>query len=197
MQHAPRTRRFCLRRPRLTPSQPTQCSRRAFLRAAAAASSVFAVPQILRSGVLAAAGRAGANDRLIMAHIGVGGMGGGHLNDMVHRQQSGQVAVAAVCDVDDNRLINASRTAGSSADVYRDYRYILDRRDIDAVVIATPDHWHGVQTVHAAETGKHVYVEKPACCTIEEGRAMIAAANKHRVSVQVGSQGRRDRKSVV
>ena len=125
-----------------------------------------------------------------MAHIGVGGMGGGHLNDMVHRQRSGQVAVAAVCDVDDNRLINASRTAGPSADVYRDYRYILDRRDIDAVVIATPDHWHGVQTVHAAETGKHVYVEKPACCTIEEGRAMIAAAHKHRVSVQVGSQGR-------
>ena len=58
------------------------------------------------------------------------------------------------------------------------------------MVIATPDHWHGVQTVHAAECGKHVYVEKPACCTIEEGKAMVAAANEDKIAVQVGSQGR-------
>jgi len=170
--------------------QPMNVQRRTFLKTAAAASAAFGVPHVVPSGVLAAEGRAGANDRLVMAHIGVGGMGGYHLSDMVNRQPSGEVAVAAVCDVDENRLANASRRAGSQANVYRDYRYILDRKDIDAVVIATPDHWHGVQTVHAAETGKHVYVEKPACCTIEEGQAMIAAANRHRVSVQVGSQGR-------
>jgi predicted dehydrogenase len=74
--------------------------------------------------------------------------------------------------------------------VYRDYRYILQRKDIDAVVIATPDHWHGVMTVHAAECGKHVYVEKPACCTIDEGKAMVKAARENKISVQVGSQGR-------
>ena len=67
---------------------------------------------------------------------------------------------------------------------------MLQRKDIDAVVIATPDHWHGVQTVHACECGKHVYVEKPACCTIEEGKAMVAAAQKNKIAVQVGSQGR-------
>ena len=59
---------------------------------------------------------------------------------------------------------------------YRDYRHICLRKDIDAVVIATPDHWHAVQTVHACETGKHVYVEKPASVTVEEGRAMVTAA---------------------
>ena len=74
--------------------------------------------------------------------------------------------------------------------MYRDYRYVLDRRDIDAVIIATPDHLHAVQTVHAAECGKHVYVEKPACCTIAEGKSMIEACHRNRVAVQVGSQGR-------
>ena len=127
---------------------------------------------------------------MTFGHIGVGGMGGYHLGDMVGRMQRGEVNIAAVCDVDDKRLQNASRTAGPQADCYRDYRYVLDRKDIDAVVIATPDHWHAVQTVHAAERGKHVYVEKPACCTIEEGKAMIAAANRARIAVQVGSQGR-------
>jgi predicted dehydrogenase len=105
-------------------------------------------------------------------------MGGYHLGDMVGRLRRGEVNIAAVCDIDDKRLQNASRTAGPQADCYRDYRYVLDRKDIDAVIIATPDHWHAVQTGHAAERGKHVYVEKPACCTVEEGKAMIAAANK-------------------
>jgi predicted dehydrogenase len=167
--------------------------RRTFLKAAGAATAAgaaWAAPQVIPSGVLAAPGREGASGKLTFGHIGVGGMGGYHLSDIKSRMDQGQVNIAAVCDVDENRLANASKKAGPQADVYRDYRYVLQRKDIDAVVISTPDHWHGVQTVHAAECGKHVYVEKPACCTIEEGRAMIAAANKNKVSVQVGSQGR-------
>jgi predicted dehydrogenase len=167
--------------------------RRTFLKnagAAAAAGAALGVPQIIPSGVLAAPGKPGASQRLTFGHIGVGGMGGGHLNDMVGRMKRGEVNVAAVCDVDDRHLENASKVAGPQADVYRDYRYVLQRKDIDAVVIATPDHWHGVQTVHAAECGKHVYVEKPACCTIEEGKAMVAAGKKNKVAIQVGSQGR-------
>jgi predicted dehydrogenase len=156
----------------------------------AVAAGAFVAPHIIPSGVLAAPGRPGANDRLTFGHIGVGGMGGYHLRDMVERMQRGEVTVAAVCDIDAKRLENAMRTAGSQADGYLDYRYLLERPDIDAVVIATPDHWHAVQTVHAAERGKHVYVEKPACCTIEEGDAMIAAANRAGIAVQVGSQGR-------
>ena len=140
--------------------------------------------------MLAAPGRLGANDKITLAHIGVGGMGGFHLGAMVDYMKKGVVNIAAVCDCDDGRLTNASATAGPQADVYRDYRYVLERKDIDAVVIATPDHWHAVQTVHAAESGKHVYVEKPAACTIEEGKAMVAAAKNAKVTVQVGSQGR-------
>jgi predicted dehydrogenase len=109
---------------------------------------------------------------------------------MVQRMKKGEVNIAAVCDVDTRRAAQAGKTAGEQATIYRDYRHILQRKDIDAVVIGTPDHWHAVQTVHAAECGKHVYVEKPAHCTIEEGKAMVAAANANKISVQVGSQGR-------
>jgi len=161
-------------------------TRRHFVKTTGFAAGVAGVglPQLVPSRVF------GANERLTLAHIGIGGMGGHHLREMVKRQQSGSVNIAAVCDADEKRLAAAWKTAGAHAEVYRDYRYVLQRKDVDAVVIATPDHWHGVQMVHAAECGKHVYVEKPACCTIEEGKAMIAAARKNKVSVQVGSQGR-------
>jgi len=162
-------------------------NRREFLAAAGAAVSV---PYFIPSGVLAASGRTGANEKLTMAHIGVGGMGGYHLRDMVARRDRGEVNIAAVCDADEKRLAAAVKTAGKGVEPYRDYRYILQRNDIDAVVIATPDHWHGVQMVHAAQCGKHVYVEKPACCTIEESKAMVTAAQENKISVQVGSQGR-------
>jgi len=158
-----------------------QPNRREFL---AAAGAAFSAPYFIPKGVF------GANERITTAHIGGGGMGGHHLRDMVRRRGRGQVNIAAVCDIDEKRLANAVKTAGKGVIPYHDYRYILERKDIDAVVFATPDHWHGVQTVHACESGKHVYVEKPACCTIEEGKAMVAAAKNNKVSVQVGSQGR-------
>jgi predicted dehydrogenase len=100
------------------------------------------------------------------------------------------VNVAAVCEVDEGRLASAVKKVGPGCQPYRDYRYILDRDDVDAVVIATPDHWHAVQTVHACESGKHVYVEKPASCTVAEGQAMVTAAHKHNRVIQVGSQAR-------
>lgn len=155
-----------------------------------AAGAALNLPRVAPAGVVGLPGKPGANDRIVSGHIGVGGMGGGHLRDMVGRMSRGEVQVAAVCDVDENRLRNASKTAGPQASVYRDYRELLQRKDIDAVIIATPDHWHAVHMVHAAESGKHVYVEKPACCTIDEGKAMVAAARKNEVAVQVGSQGR-------
>ncbi|HNR98036.1 MAG TPA: Gfo/Idh/MocA family oxidoreductase [Planctomycetota bacterium] len=162
-------------------------SRRGFVKAAGAA---IAFPYAAPSGTFAAAGAAGPGERITMAHIGVGGMGTAHLHDMISRSARGRVAVAAVCDADEKRLEKARGLTDRRAAAYRDYRFVLERKDIDAVVIATPDHWHGVQTVHAAECGKHVYVEKPACCTIEEGKAMVAAAARNKISVQVGSQGR-------
>ena len=100
------------------------------------------------------------------------------------------VNIAAVCEADSNVWPRRPSGSATAADAYRDYRELLQRKDIDAVVIASPDHWHAVQTVHACQAGKHVYVEKPASCTVAEGRAMVAAARKHNRVVQVGSQAR-------
>ena len=164
--------------------------RRDFL---AGATAAFAMPYIVPSRVLGAAGRPGANERITLGFIGVGGMGGGHLGRGLKFRQLGQAEVVAVCDVDTNRLANAAKKcgdAGAQAKAYADYRSLLERQDIDAVVISTPDHWHGVQTVHACETGKHVYVEKPSSVTVREGQAMVDAARANRCKVQVGAQGR-------
>ena len=162
-------------------------TRRSFLTMAGA---TMGLPMLIPSRVLAAQGSPGANDRLTIAFIGAGGMAGYHMGDMKRFVESGDVNIAAVCDVDENRLAAAVKKLGAGVTPYRDYRYIVERKDIDAVVIATPDHWHAVQMVHAAQTGKHVYVEKPACCTIEEGTAMMRAARDNKIAVQVGSQGR-------
>lgn len=162
-------------------------TRRQFLAAAGLAAGAV---QFLPSGVIAAPGRPGANHRFVVAHIGLGGMGMNHLNNMLRFQKEGQVRIAALCDADENRLEAAvSNVAGAVASC-TDYRHILERKDIDAVVIATPDHWHAVQTVHACETGKHVYVEKPASVTVREGQAMVKAARANKVAVQVGAQAR-------
>jgi predicted dehydrogenase len=162
-------------------------SRRDFLRTSAL---VVGALQVLPSGVFGATGRGGANHRLTVAHIGVGGMGNTHLRNMLRFQEGGKVHIAAVCDVDENRLEAAVTNVGSGVTPYRDYRYILERKDIDAVIIATPDHWHAVQTVHACQARKHVYVEKPASVTVREGQAMVAAARAANMSVQVGAQAR-------
>jgi len=164
-----------------------QLRRREFLGTAAAG---LGVPCLIPSGVVASQGKPGANERLCVASIGVGGMGLGHLGRLLKFQESGATRVAAVCDVDDARLAKALQQAGPGVRAYRDYRRIVVRDDIDAVIIATPDHWHAVQTVHACETGKHVYVEKPASVTVREGQAMVDAARASNCKVQVGAQGR-------
>jgi predicted dehydrogenase len=127
---------------------------------------------------------------LNVAVIGVGGMGRNHLKWLKMLREFGEVNIPAVCDVDENRLAGAVKSAGAGCTPYRDYRYILERTDIDAVNIATPDHWHAVQTVHACQSGKHVFVEKPTSCTIEAGRVMVETARQYKRVVQVGSQAR-------
>lgn len=165
-------------------------NRRAFLQSTALVAGAL---NLAPAGVLGRNAQPGANGRLLIAHIGVGGMGMTHLANMLRFHREGKACVAAVCDADDNRLeaaVENAKTGGATAIPYRDYRYILERKDIDAVVIATPDHWHAVQTVHACETGKHVYVEKPASVTVREGQAMVSAARANKVAVQVGAQAR-------
>ncbi len=168
-------------------AEPRAFRRREFLGVAGAGLSV---PYLVPHGVLAAPGKPGANDRLTVAQVGIGGMGGSHLSMMLKFREMGVANIAAVCEADEKRLAAALKRVGGGCTPYRDYRYVLQREDVDAVIFATPDHWHAVQTVHACESGKHVYVEKPASCTVEEGKAMVAAARKYDRVVQVGSQAR-------
>ena len=160
--------------------------RRDFL---ATSGLALSAPYLVPSGVLAAPGKKGANDRINVGHIGMGGRARGLHRELGSLREQGECQSVAVCDIDEKRLAAAAKTVEGAAP-YRDYRYILQRKDIDAVVIGTPDHWHGVQFVHSAESGKHIYCEKPACCTIEESKAMVAAAKEAGIASQIGSQGR-------
>jgi predicted dehydrogenase len=104
------------------------------------------------------------------------------------------VRVTHVCDVDAGRAGEAAKAveklSGKGAKVEGDLRKVLDEKSVDAVVVATPDHWHGPATILACEAGKHVYVEKPASHNIREGRLMVEAARRNRKAVQVGTQAR-------
>lgn len=159
-------------------SQQHSTSRRSFLKATAAGA--IAAPYFVPSSAF------GANERILTGHIGIGGQGRGNLNAFRNH-------AIALCDVDSKRLENAVKQAkdyGRECQGYGDYRELLDRKDIDAVVISSPDHWHALQTIHACEAGKDVYCEKPLSLTVVEGRKMVDAARKNERIVQTGSQQR-------
>jgi predicted dehydrogenase len=132
---------------------------------------------------LGAARAAGANDRVRLGFIGLGNRGDQVLDAFL---QHPDAEVVAVCDLSRAYLDFAGRKIGSSPKQFRDYRELLAARDIDAVVIATPDHWHALQTIHACEAGKDVYVEKPLSLCVAEGRRMVEAVRKHGRVSQVG-----------
>ena len=162
-----------------------QISRRSFLAAGAAA----AAPLIVPSRVLGRNGNPGPNEQITIGCIGLGGMGNSHRGWLTDAADDARVL--ALCDVDAERLQAAADWYDDGqVDTYTDYRHILDRDDIDAVVIATPDHNHAPPTVYACLAGKDVYVEKPSSKTIVEGQAIIAAVRETGRIVQVGSQGR-------
>ena len=128
----------------------------------------------------------GANDRINMAVIGTGGMGTGHLRSLVNRSESDNIKVVAVSDVFQKRLDNSVDICGG--DGYMDYRKILDRNDIDAVLIATPDHWHSKISIDAMDSGKHVYCEKPLTLTCAQAIEVRNAVRKYNKVLQVGPQ---------
>ena len=135
---------------------------------------------------------AGANDRIRAGLIGCGGMGNGDLRDFL---KTGEVQCVALCDVDQSRLDKTQGTtvadAGQKAELLtQDFRRVIDRQDIDAVIVATPDHWHALPTIMACKAGKDVYVEKPLALTVGEGRVMVDVARKHNRVVQMGTQQR-------
>jgi len=127
-----------------------------------------------------------ANDQLQIALIGAGGMGTSDTNTAITVPG---IKLMAVCDLYDGRLASAKTKWGNDISTTRDYRQILERKDIDAVIIATPDHWHKDISIAAMNSGKSVYCEKPMVHDITEGPAVIAARDKNKVVMQVGSQG--------
>ena len=128
----------------------------------------------------------GANDRI---HLGLIGCGGRGQDVMRHFLELG-VTVTAVCDPDERHMEEARQLAGGHADKIRDFRKLLERKEIDAVIVATPDHWHALPTILACEAGKDVYVEKPLAYSVSEGRAMVKAAQGTDRIVQIGTQQR-------
>ncbi|MCR4414973.1 MAG: Gfo/Idh/MocA family oxidoreductase [Thermoguttaceae bacterium] len=157
-------------------------ARREFL---AKAALGMAVPSLVPRCVASGAERRPPSERVVAALIGCGGRGMALLD--IHHDP--RCSVAAVCDVDRQHLAAAQQRIGR-CDAYQDFRRILDRRDIDAVLIGTPDHWHAAITVMACQAGKDVYCEKPLCRTIVEGRRMVEAARRYARVVQMGSQYR-------
>jgi predicted dehydrogenase len=156
-------------------------TRRTFLTSSAAGAATLAL------GAPAAAGP----DKLTVALIGCGGMGRNHLNLLVKHKQ---LNVAYVCDADGNRLRDAAKVASdaghASVKPEKDLRKVLADKNVQAVWMATPDHWHAPGAILAADAGKHVYVEKPCCHNVREGRLMIEAAKRNKVNIQVGTQSR-------
>ncbi len=172
-------------------------SRREFIKESIAASAVagssalaagvgYAAEAVSRARIL------GANDRI---HIGVIGCGGQGTADLDKAIRVPDVECIAVCDVDDNQAAKAANRVESitkqrPAFTSRDFRKLLDLKEVDAVIIGTPDHWHALPTVMACQAGKDVYVEKPLAVSIGEGRVMVAAARKYDRVVQMGTQQR-------
>lgn len=181
-------------------------TRRTFARnaGAAAAAGVYLF-DIVPSRVLGLQGQTPPSDTIHFGHIGIGGRGRGFLRPETNAGKEVKPNInlggdgtrtlrparsVALCDVDVKRLDDAATRVGGKTKTYRDFRRLLEDKDVDAVFIATPDHWHALMTIMACQAGKDVYVEKPACNTIEEGRAMVTAAERYARVVQVGSQGR-------
>jgi predicted dehydrogenase len=134
---------------------------------------------------------AGANRRIRIGLIGCGGMGTSDLRQALRLGAQ----VVGLCDVDDGQTARVKDLVGRDFSqtpelVTRDFRHLLDRKDIDAVIVATPDHWHAIPTVMACQAGKDVYVEKPLSLTIGEGRTMVDVARRHKRVVQMGTQQR-------
>ena len=164
-------------------SEISRITRRKFLRGTTASVVLF---NILPGSILRGAERISANDKVNVAGIGVGSQGGGDIGAVAGEGHN----IVALCDVDDNY---AAKTFAKYPDArkFKDYRVMLDKmgKDVDAVVIGTPDHTHAIIAMEAMRRGKHVYCEKPLAHNIREVRTLMAAAHKYKVVTQLGNQG--------
>ena len=163
-----------------------QASRREFLKRSSGLYAAGVVAPYVWSRPQARA--ESANDRPRIGAIGTGGRGTG---DMKQAAQFGDVV--AICDADRKRAELACKAVGGQADIYQDYRELIDRKDIDVVVNGTPDHWHTLINIAACKAGKDVYAEKPLTLTVDEGKLLRTVVEETGRVVQVGTQQRSTR----
>jgi len=171
-------------------------SRRSLLRRGGLAGSALAFPAIIPASALGRDGVTPPSNRIVMGTIGVGSQGMGNMRSFMGHSD---VQMVAACDVDAKHLASAkasvdSRYGNKDCAAYNDFREITRRDDIDAVCIATPDHWHTIPAIDAAEHGKDMYVQKPLTLTIREGRVLADAVKRHGRVLQTGSQQRSDQR---
>jgi predicted dehydrogenase len=159
---------------------------------AVAGAGLLGKPAAMGQSAASASKIAGANDRIRVGLIGCGGQG---RNDLVKMLRIKNIDCVALCDVDDNQVATVRKAIDEQAGqkpefATRDFRKLLDLKEVDAVIIGTPDHWHALPTIMACQAGKDVYVEKPLSISIGEGRAMVNAARQYNRIVQMGTQQR-------
>lgn len=181
---------------------PGQDSRRDFIKktataAAAVASTGFLSVPVYGQNQAPSANVAGANNKLVVGFIGVGGQGMAHVRSMKNHSGQSNIELAAVCDVWQKRIEASKKFIGGNCEGFDDYRKLLDRKDIDAVCVSTVDHWHTRCSVDAMNSGKHVYVEKPMTRYLGEAFEIYDTCKKTGKILQVGSQGCSDRKWTV
>jgi len=132
----------------------------------------------------------GANERMRVGAIGCGGQGMANLNALVKMRESDNIDVLSVCDVYDKRAAQAAKATGGK--IMKDYRRMLDDKDVDYVLIATPEHWHCRMVLDAADARKHIYCEKPMTHSVDESKKVVAKVRATGVKMQVGVQGMSD-----
>ncbi len=160
--------------------------RRSFIKTSAAGAAVASAPSWLADLSYGVQDQVKSkNDRLRLGSIGVGGRGSGIMNNARRFAD-----LVAVCDVDNARAAKAKEKTGGKAEVFGDYRRLLDRNDIDVVTIGTPDHWHTAVCIAALKAGKDVYCEKPLTLTVAEGQQIIKTVKETGKILQVGTQQR-------
>ncbi len=174
-------------------------SRREFIKKGATAAAAVAAVRSFRTPVYGqsqapSTGRViGANDRIVVAFVGVGGQGTAHLNSIKTHAGDNNVALAAVCDVSKQRVGEAKafveKDNGGKCDDFQDYKKLLERKDVDAICCATVDHWHARVSIDSLNAGKHVYVEKPMTRYLPEAFELHDTVKKTGKILQVGSQG--------
>ena len=171
----------------MTNTNENRPTRRGFLKTAAAATTALvAAPMVIPRSALAQGDTPGANDRIGVAGIGIGRQGGGVFGEAARHPATQSICT---CDVWLKRAQDVAQKTGA-ADAYQDYRKVLDRKDVDAIVTATPEHWRSLICVNAAMAGKHIYAEKPITLTINDGKLMLKAARKNNIVFQCGSMQR-------